>query len=297
MDIGAHQLRYFKEVARHKSINKAAKILHISQPTLSRRMQNLEIQMRTTLFIRSPKGIELTDSGNELFKLAYAISGTFSGLQHGQSDTVSVKEDLYSIGIAPSLSNLILPELFKLIGDNQSRFPMKVQEGTTLGLSNLIDDGEIIGALISGYISPAKYDSVRLWDEPLYYIYPTNKELEVPLIVSSQDHLIRDIIKNNARVYKDKGTPNHEIYSAPNIITLIKNGLARSVLPYSIAYEHFENENIVFHKLEGIRLTRYFIWSKSTKNRTEIPSIISLISSAIDSIIDRRNENEIRKLL
>ncbi len=297
MDIGAQQLRYFKEVARNKSINKAAKILHISQPTLSRRMRNLEIQMRTTLFIRTPKGIELTESGNDLFNLAYAISGTFSDLQHGVSDTVTTKDNFYSIGIAPSLSNLILPELFKLSGANSFSVPMKIQEGTTLSLGKLIDDGEIIGALISGHVSPAKYDYIKLWDEPLYYIYPSLKEKDVPLIISSQDPLIRNIIINHSGIYKSNKNIEHEIYSAPNIMTLINSGLARSVLPFCISHSYFNNPEITFQRIENIRLTRYFIWSKNVSNKSELSSVISLISNAIDSIINHLASNEIRKLM
>lgn len=60
-------LEYFLESARQESINKAAEVIHISQPTLSRQLAQLEEQLGVQLFVRGNKGIKLTNEG-VLFK-------------------------------------------------------------------------------------------------------------------------------------------------------------------------------------------------------------------------------------
>lgn len=64
------QLRYAVAIAEHKSINKAANELFISQPSLSNSMKDLENEIHTTIFVRSNKGIVITPEGEEF--LGYA---------------------------------------------------------------------------------------------------------------------------------------------------------------------------------------------------------------------------------
>lgn len=59
-------LRAFRAVADELHIGRAAEVLHVSQPTLSRQMQALESQIGTPLFLRTPHGVALTESGAEL---------------------------------------------------------------------------------------------------------------------------------------------------------------------------------------------------------------------------------------
>lgn len=59
-------LRYFIAVANEESISAAAKQLHLSQPTLSRQLKDLETELGTDLFIRGNRKISLTEEGGIL---------------------------------------------------------------------------------------------------------------------------------------------------------------------------------------------------------------------------------------
>ena len=56
-------LRYFLAAAQEENITKAADILHVTQPTLSRQIMNLERELGATLMIRGKHGLTLTDDG------------------------------------------------------------------------------------------------------------------------------------------------------------------------------------------------------------------------------------------
>ena len=57
------ELRYFLEIAREENMSQAARRLHVSQPTLSRTMKELENELGKQLFNRSSHNIYLTDEG------------------------------------------------------------------------------------------------------------------------------------------------------------------------------------------------------------------------------------------
>lgn len=56
-------LKYFLAVARHRNITRAAEELHLTQPTLSRQLQDLEEELGTPLFTREKRRMELTEAG------------------------------------------------------------------------------------------------------------------------------------------------------------------------------------------------------------------------------------------
>ena len=65
-------LEYFLTVVREENISRAAELLHLTQPTLSRQMKELEEELHTTLFIRG-KRLTLTDSGVMLRRRAEEV--------------------------------------------------------------------------------------------------------------------------------------------------------------------------------------------------------------------------------
>ena len=66
-------LRYFMTMAQEGNISRAADILHITQPTLSRQLMDLEKEMENKLFYRGKKEVTLTDAGRMLYQRAQEI--------------------------------------------------------------------------------------------------------------------------------------------------------------------------------------------------------------------------------
>jgi len=70
VDVNANSLRYFVAVSEERHFGRAAARLHVTTPSLSEQISRLEKKVRSDLFIRSPRGVELTDAGRELLPLA-----------------------------------------------------------------------------------------------------------------------------------------------------------------------------------------------------------------------------------
>ena len=85
-------LRYFLTVASEGNITRAAELLHMTQPSLSRQMMDLEREIGSTLILRGKKGITLTDDGLFFRQRAEEIVELADRLEHRfaeKSDTVS----------------------------------------------------------------------------------------------------------------------------------------------------------------------------------------------------------------
>ena len=67
------QLRYFVKVAELSSVGKASDFLNIAQPTLSRQIRALEIELKTNLFSRDGRGVQLTVHGRRFLEHARGI--------------------------------------------------------------------------------------------------------------------------------------------------------------------------------------------------------------------------------
>lgn len=69
------QLRYFVAVAEEQGFRKAARVLYVAQPAISLALRRLEEELQVELLRRTPRGVELTDSGREFLVHARAILG------------------------------------------------------------------------------------------------------------------------------------------------------------------------------------------------------------------------------
>lgn len=97
MNINFELYKVFNEVAKEKSISKAAEKLLISQPAVTQSIKTLEGELGGKLFIRTPKGVTLTNEGEELYKyikegMNYFINGTnkFSSLKNLDSGVINI---------------------------------------------------------------------------------------------------------------------------------------------------------------------------------------------------------------
>lgn len=68
------QLIAFMAVAKHKSMHGGAREIHLTQTAITQRIQNLEANLRTTLFIRKRYGVEITPEGESLLRYCYTVS-------------------------------------------------------------------------------------------------------------------------------------------------------------------------------------------------------------------------------
>ncbi|MHC5230149.1 LysR family transcriptional regulator [Enterococcus sp. LJL99] len=154
-------LTYFLTVARERTISQAAKILHVSQPTLSKQLKELEEELGVQLFIRGNREITLTEDGvylqnrgNEILSL---VTTTTTNLQKNEV----ISGDL-SIGGGETQAfqwiSLIFNELIKEYPD----IAIHLYSGNADDVKEKIDKGLLDFGLVIDPVDKQKYDYVRL---------------------------------------------------------------------------------------------------------------------------------------
>ncbi|MFA9396825.1 MAG: LysR family transcriptional regulator [Clostridiaceae bacterium] len=106
------ELRYFAAVCKHKNISKAAKSLYISQQALSTSIKNLEQKLKTTLFKRTPTGVELTNDGIYLSEKVDSLLVQFDSICNDVYSHFNISKDTISIGITLGILRSLSPMIF-----------------------------------------------------------------------------------------------------------------------------------------------------------------------------------------
>ncbi len=192
-------LRYFLAVAREQNISRAAEALHISQPTLSRQLMDMEAEFGKTLFERGNRRITLTENGMLLRKRAEEIVDLADRTEAEMtSSDETISGDIYIGGGETEAMRLVA----KVIRDIESDYPdikFHIHSGNAADVTERLDKGLLDFGVLINYNDVAKYEFLRLpltdtWgvlmrsDSPLAHKETVKAEdlWSLPLICSRQ---------------------------------------------------------------------------------------------------------------
>lgn len=207
-------LRYFLALAREESVTAAAEYLHLTQPTLSRQLSELEDKLGVTLFIRGSRKITLTDEGMRLRKRAEEILSLVQKTEaEFQAPTDMISGDVY-IGGGESHAMALVTGIMKTLQDDYPQIRFHVFSGDADEVTERIDKGLLDFGLLIEPAHISKYDSLVLpvkdsWgvlmrkDSPLAqqtFVRPEDL-WDLPLIGSKQRQVDSHIAKWIRRDY------------------------------------------------------------------------------------------------
>lgn len=192
-------LRYFLEIAREGNMTHAAQRLHISQPTLSRQIKELEEELGKKLFTRSNYSVSLTEEGMLLRKRAEDILAMADKTIEEFHTLDKVYGGDIRIGCAESSGITPFIQVLQKLNQTYPRIRYHFYSSGTETVQERLDRGLLDLAIIVQEADPAKYNSLRIpasdqWglimrkDSPLaqHSCIHLHDLMEVPLILSRQ---------------------------------------------------------------------------------------------------------------
>ncbi len=155
-------LRYFLSVVREESITKAAEVLHITQPTLSRQLAQMEEEIGVRLFDRGTRKIQLTNEGLLLRRRAEEILQLVDKTEKELVEQEEQVEGKISIGCGEVASVQMLPDLIRNFHQKYPLVTFDLFTATADLVKEQMDKGLLDLGLLLEPIEMGKYEFIRL---------------------------------------------------------------------------------------------------------------------------------------
>jgi DNA-binding transcriptional LysR family regulator len=285
------QLRYFAAVARERNFTRAAEMLHIAQPPLSRQIQRLEDELGVTLIERGSRPLQLTDAGRLLFEQAAQVLERVEEMKAITQRLHEMARPRLRIGFVPSTLYGGLPDLIRSYRAARPGVELVLLELTTLEQIAALKEGRIdVGfgripfddpaiertllrneklsvALSAGHSLIARVGRLRLDDlagEPLV-VYP-----------KAPRPSYADQVLTLFREHGLKPTVVHEVGEVQTALGLVAAEVGVCLVPVSV--ERLRRDNVVYRPLdEGKAVSPIIVSTRKGDKSPEIAFIMKLI--------------------
>ena len=252
MNIDLELYRIFYVVAKNNHMTRASEELHISQPAISQSIKKLEDQLGGALFLRSNKGMELTEEGKMFYEY---VKGALELINNAENEFTSFKDlskGEIKIGCSATLTKLIIMDVLKDFHKDYPNININITNDLTSNLINDLKLGKLdfviynesniketnlslekIKELKQGFIYNDEFykDNIKSFEDLNNY----------PLILQKQESNSRKLLDHIALENNVKLIPSMEVVSQDLITEFTNIGLGIGFSIIDLAKRNFSN--------------------------------------------------------
>jgi len=296
--INLKHLQSFVRVAELGSFSKAARVLDIAQPALSRQVRQLETDLRETLLLRNGRGVTLTDAGRRLFDHGVQILQQVSQAREDLGAQRGAAVGHVTIGLPPSIGRRLTLPLIEGFRQHLPRARLTIVEGLSANIAEWISSGRAdLGLLYNPDAQPA-LELTPLLRERLCLVEPVAtrarrgaaKPLPLreigafPLILPERHQSIRRLLQTQATLAGVKLDIAWEVSSVPSIIDLVCARVGFAVLNASAVQASGRGAELAVRPIVDPELVSVlFLAQSATKPPTPLQrQVVRLLSELIE---------------
>ena len=252
MNVDLELYRVFYAVAKHKHMTKASEELHISQPAISQSIKKLEGQLGGTLFLRSNKGMGLTEEGKMFYEY---VKGALELINNAENEFTSFKDlskGEVKIGCSTTLTKLVLMNALKDFHLDYPNININITNDLTSNLINDLKLGKLDFVIFNeSNIKEANLNLEKIKELKQGFIY--NPEFyddninnfedlnNVPLILQKEESNSRKLLDYIALQNNVKLIPKMEVVSQELITEFTNIGLGIGFAIIDLAKRNYKN--------------------------------------------------------
>ena len=268
------QLRILKAVASEKNFTKAAAILYLSQPSLSKQIKILEKNLDTLLINRERNKISLTESGKILLQYSERILALCEESCRALIDLKNGDRGNLTVGASQTIGTYLMPRILALFAQNYPQINLKAQVNSTRIIAKNIINREIDIAVVGGEISEDLKKNLRIqpfvYDE-LSLIISKSHPFAKKKQINKEDLYCLDFITLNSNSTIKKFIDNIliqnqietkqlktilQLNSIEGIKTAVSLGLGAAFVSSSAIEKELKLKKIEIIKIENIKINR-----------------------------------------
>jgi DNA-binding transcriptional LysR family regulator len=256
------QLRILKAIATEKNFTKAAEVLYVSQPSLSKQIKTLEKNLDILLINRESNRISLTENGKVFLQYSERILALCEESCRALIDLKNGDRGNLTVGASQTIGTYLMPRVLALFAQNHPQIDLKVQVNSTRIIAKNVINREIDIAVVGGEIP----DELR-------------KNLTIEHFVEDELSLI---ISKSHPFAKKKKINKDDLYHL-NFITLNSNSTIRKFIDNILIQNQIETKQfkiiMQLNSIEGIKtavslgLGAAFVSSSTIEKEIELETI------------------------
>lgn len=248
------QMEYFLAVAQETQFTRAAEIAHVSQSGLSAAIKKLEDELKTKLFTRSTRKVELTAAGHALLPYASSLLSEADAARDAVTATIGHLAGSLRIGSEQCLGRINVTGALERFHRRHDQVDITFTQSGSAHLLDQLRAGELDIAIVAGAPTSAKHRSVlanldhnTLNTERLVVLSPPNDQLEAQKAVAWDDIHHRRFVDFDTswaiRILNDELADAHKLQrrvcftvsDVHALLDMINRGLGIAIVPQSIA--------------------------------------------------------------
>jgi DNA-binding transcriptional LysR family regulator len=267
IDLNLRQLQSFVTVARLGSFTRAAHLLHVSQPALTKQVRQLEQTLSVRLFDRNTRTVELTRIGKELAPAVDQLLREIDAIVVKTRGLAEKRRGVIRVAALPSICSAILPRAVARFREIYPGISVALKDTLAQHLVKMVKDEDVdfgIGSL-NGADPEVKF--TPLLTDRIVVVFPPELGLErkkaielrdlfgVPLILMDKESSVRRLVDRAFEQAGELAAPAFEAVYMSTAAGMVRAGLGVALLPSS-AFDTGELTGLCFRPIKHPGLTR-----------------------------------------
>nr|WP_137919591.1 LysR substrate-binding domain-containing protein [Hydrogenophaga sp. 2FB] len=293
------QLRYFVVLANQQHFGRAASVLHVAQPALTRQIHLLEEELGVQLFVRHSRGAMPTDEA--LFLLERA-SFLLRYAEQMRQDMKALQRDArgpVAIGVSPGLALLLAVPLTRAVHQRLPGVRLRLVEGFAPTLHSMLLQGTVDLAVLNGPMPLSNLVTFPLLTEGICLIArPDDKRIRGPRAKMTQlaglPLVMTGLAKSGVRLELEAAAARAgvelnqvvEVESVEVAKRLVREGIGVTVHFAATVKEDVEAGRLVAYPIEGLRLRRILARAADRPPSRATEELVGLLRTVVESLVE-----------
>ncbi|MCC9041137.1 LysR family transcriptional regulator [Myroides sp. M-43] len=275
------RLKVFYTVAKRGSFTKAAKELLISQPAVTKHIQEIESSYQTKLFVRDGMKIYLTEAGELLYIYAEEIFSIYRNLEFDIHALNAKMDGSLRVGASTTISQYVLPPLLAEFKKKVNDLHLDVVSDNTTVVENLLLTKSIDVGLVEGYSKNPQIKYIDFIKDEIVLVCGSNNELAKKGSIKPQE------LRNLSFLLRETGSGTLDVVDS----SLKEIGITISDLENEMSFSSTESIKMyLMHSHSVAFLSVHAILKELRYNELSIIDIDGLDISRIFSLIQRQGQ-------